>query len=172
MSEVDATVCEVGGCSVRFTSRQTVLFVEPSGSLVGEDLPVVGRLIAQRARSTATSRVVLDIRAVTVLDRVFRDAVTAWAVEQPSPVVLVVPEELHAAEINMASLAQGALVRAFISTSDAFRYAARSTSKLGSETIDGSPPGSQRPLDRAQRRALLFPRRASEHAPPRPPRRD
>lgn len=184
MPGAGAKESQVGACRVRFSQRQSVLVVEPLTALTASDLPALSRSIAQHARTAQTQRTLLDLRwsASTVLsvDAVeeaaaagrasgpsLRDALTRWAVAEEAPLVLVVGDELHVAEINMASLASGALVRAFSSTADAFRHAARPTtrgpSERGPSEAKSSTRASPRPgLGSDERRALLFPRRASE----------
>lgn len=146
----------VGTCRVRFSHRQGVLIVEPLDPLVATDLPRLSRSFADELSAAGAERVLLDLRPRSLgveADRGFRDALTGWAIAELVPLMLVVDDEMHLAEINMASLGSGGHVRAFASTADAFRYALR--------------VGSGEDATRAQaRRSQLFPRRASEVAVP------
>lgn len=156
---------QVGASRVRYAPRQSVLVVELVNGIAIEDLPALTRSITQNVRLAQTSRTVLDIRSARDRDRAFRDAFTEWAVSGDLPLVLVVGDELHVAEINMASLARGGLVRAFVSTSDAFRHASRQTTKQSDAT---SSSESTRPaVVGEERRSQLFPRRPSEVGIPR-----
>ncbi len=158
---------QVGASRVRYAPRQAVLVAELVDGVAIEDLPALTRSITQNARLAQTSRTVLDIRSARDRDRAFRDAFTEWAVSGDLPLVLVVGDELHVAEINMASLARGGLVRAFATTSDAFRHAARLTSRPTSETGQPGSTGKHPAVGSDERRSLLFPRRPSEVAIPR-----
>ena len=156
---------QVGASRVRYAPRQNVLVVELVDGIAVADLPALTRSITQNIRLAHTARTVLDIRSARDRDRAFRDAFTEWAVSGDLPLVLVVGDELHVAEINMASLARGGLVRAFSTTSDAFRHAARQTTKQNEST---SVSESARPaIGSDERRSLLFPRRPSEVSVPR-----
>ncbi|MFN7699851.1 MAG: hypothetical protein ACK5U8_18280, partial [Deltaproteobacteria bacterium] len=86
---------------------------------------------------------------------VFHAAFTEWAVAQTEPLALVLVDGLHNAQIKIASLGRGASVRAFSSTADAFRHAAKATSRASTAKGDSSP---------GERRPSLFPRRPSETA--------
>lgn len=137
----------IGTCRVRFSERAGVLIVEPLDAVLASDLPALARGIAHEREGTRAQRVLLDLRPRVVgqaFDRDFRDALTQWAIRQETPLMLVVEDEMHIAEINMASLGEGGLTRAFATTAEAFRHAIRSA--------DSSSASSTR-------RSQLFPRR-------------
>lgn len=162
MSGTGAKESQVGASRVRYSTRQTVLIVDLLTPIAVHDLPALTRSITHNAKIAQTQRTLLDLRASHDRDRTFRDAFTEWAVSGELPLVLVVGDELHVAEINMASLARGGLVRAFTSSTDAFRHAARTSNKAAA-----SEEGGRQTLNPDERRALLFPRRPSEVAFPR-----
>jgi hypothetical protein len=162
----------VGASRVRYSVRQSVLVVEPLLPLGASDLSELTRSITKHLRLAQAQRVMLDARRLQsralvlrpmASDREFRDALTEWAITQTEPLALVVDDELHVAEINMASLGRGGLVRAFASTADAFRHASRAANRQGQSSENGST-GKHPAVGTDERRALLFPRRPSEAA--------
>jgi hypothetical protein len=152
---------QVGGSRVRCSLRQNVLVAEVLLPLSVADLPELSRSLSKHVQLARAQRVLLDARRSVRRDPgdadalVFHDAFTEWAVAQTEPLALVLEDELHIAEINMASLGRGASVRAFSSTADAFRHAAKATSRASTAKGDSSP---------GERRPSLFPRRPSETA--------
>jgi hypothetical protein len=162
---------QVGASRVRYSVRQSVLVVEPLLPLGASDLSELTRSITKHLRLAQAQRVMLDARRLQsralvsgeASDREFRDALTEWAITQTEPLALVVDDELHVAEINMASLGRGGLVRAFASTADAFRHASRAANRQGQSSENGST-GKHPAVGTDERRALLFPRRPSEAA--------
>ena len=162
----------MGASRVRYSVRQSVLVVEPLLPLSASDLSELSRSITKHVRLAQAQRVMLDARRLATRaaaatsasdDRAFRDALTEWAITQSEPLALVVDDELHVAEINMASLGRGGLVRAFSSTADAFRHASRAASRQG-QASDTGATGKHPAVGTDERRALLFPRRPSEAA--------
>jgi hypothetical protein len=149
-----------------------VLVVEPLLPLSSSDLTELSRSITKHIRLAQAQRVMLDARRVVTRgapaisasdDRAFRDALTEWAITQTEPLALVVDDELHVAEINMASLGRGGLVRAFSSTAEAFRHASRAANRQGQPSETGAT-GKHPAVGTDERRAILFPRRPSETA--------
>jgi hypothetical protein len=145
-----------------------VLVVEPLLPLSSSDLTELSRSITKHIRLAQAQRVMLDARRVVTRgapatsashDRAFRDALTEWAVTQTEPLAPVVDDELHIAEVNMASLGRGGLVRAFSSTAEAFRHASRQ-----GQPSDTGATSKHPAVGTDERRALLFPRRPSETA--------
>jgi len=161
----------VGASRVRYSVRQNVLVVEPLLPLSAADLPELSRSITKHIRLAQAQRVMLDARRVQSRDaaapdggdRPFRDALTEWAIAQTEPLALVVDDELHVAEINLASLGRGRLVPAFPSTPRAFRHASRAANRQGQSSENGVT-GKHPAVGTDERRALLFPRRPSEVA--------
>lgn len=161
----------MGASRVRYSLRHSVLVVEPLLPLAASDLPELSRSITKHIRLAQAQRVMLDARRIMTRtaastspvadDRAFRDALTEWAISQTEPLALVLDDELHVAEINMASLGRGGLARAFSSTADAFRHASRGASRPSSES---GTTGKHPAVGTDERRALLFPRRPSETA--------
>jgi hypothetical protein len=169
----------VGASRVRYSVRQSVLVVEPLLPLGASDLSELTRSITKHLRLAQAQRVMLDARRLQsralvsgeASDREFRDALTEWAITQTEPLALVVDDELHVAEINMASLGRGGLVRAFASTADAFRHASRAANRQGQSSENGST-GKHPAVGTDERRALLPPpplrgRHPPRHAPDR-----
>jgi hypothetical protein len=162
----------VGASRVRYSVRQSVLVVEPLLPLGASDLSELTRSITKHLRLAQAQRVMLDARRLQsralvsgeASDREFRDALTEWAITQTEPLALVVDDELHVAEINMA-LARAAAASCAPSprrpTPSATPHAP--ANRQGQSSENGST-GKHPAVGTDERRALLFPRRPSEAA--------
>ncbi len=158
-----------------FETRPAYVFIGVRGAVDAPEAAELRQATKEQVLRHETSRALIDLRDAE-LTREARDELLELArAPDASATAVVTPDELFAAEVNMASLAAGTRARAFTLESDGHRWMSRgSMIKTAVEIPSGHPRLGETSTQRdARRRALLEPppRTVSTLPPGAPPRK-